>query len=344
MLKKLGGTVIAAAMVSGFVIIVAPGAHAASNDVTVASYNVLKVNATGVPAWDQRQPRLPAIINNLNADVLSLQEVTNNTDSVSGKVQSAQVRDTLATLGYTTITPEENQCVRPRDAAGQLAGPSPCDTSATLAWRNEITVAPSVNGLPMTGLFLAGSIAPADAVSNARTVPWAFLQKPGGPVFLAISTHTSSDKDATAEAGRVAFAQALTGWAQNLATARGFDNAPMFIAGDLNSYKARQPAGAQAVLANAGWTDAYYAAPTRVGTQYATINVTPQTARYNGIPPKPFKYSKKAEPTRIDYVLSRNATPVAYETVVKLNANGTFNEAFRMSDHNAVVAKYVLGK
>lgn len=344
-IKTLTATLAAAVGVAALTAGIAPTAHANQPTLTIASYNILKINANepGVPSWQQRLPRLTNIINDLNADILSLQEVTNHPDPTSGRTQADQVRTTLTNTGYETINPADNQCVRPRDAAGQLAGPNPCDTTTLLAWKaGKITVATDANGLPMTGTYLAGNIAPTNnPAANARSVQWAFLND-GTQTFLVVGVHTSSGQNPATEAGRVAFAEALTPWTNQLTETRGLTGIPMFIAGDLNSYKQRQPRGAQQILENNGWSDAYNTATTRVGERYATINVTPQTRRFNGFPPKPFRYSKKREPSRIDYIFSKNATPVYYETVVRLNRNGTFNEQLRISDHNAVIAKYAL--
>jgi hypothetical protein len=268
-----------------------------------------------------------------------MQEVTNNRDQ-TGVSQRDQVQQVLDSAGYQLIEPEDDQCDVGHRFAGDDRGHSPCDNSALLAWRTRsVTVAPS-SGLPMTGLYLAGSIASTDVASDSRAVPWAFLQHEGGPTFLVIGVHTLSEKTPWAEAGRVAFARSVTGWATSLAAARGLRDIPMFLAGDLNSYAFRQPQGAQKQLTKAGWKDAYYAAPTRVGARYATINVTPQIARFNGFPPRPYAYGASREPTRIDYLFFRNAKALSYETVVRLNANGTFIEGLRMSDHNAIRAAF----
>ncbi len=327
----LVGATPASAAVSG-----APTETAASDPLRVASYNMMKVNAPTGPAWTDRFPRLPAIVSNIDPGVVALQEVTNHK---SGNTrQRTLVHNTMRGLGYAVLdAPEYNECVRPRDKRGKLAGPNPCDTSVTLAWKPEL-VSVLDSALPMTGITMAGSIAPVNPDADQRQVAWAFLQFQGRP-FLLISTHLENDRSPAGETGRVAFGSAVTAWADQLAAQRGLAGIPMVIAGDLNSYKKRQPAGVQAVLMNAGWSDAYYAAGTRVGERYATINITPKTRKFGGFPPRPFQYSKKREPSRIDYVMFRGGVSAdRYETVVRLNPDGTFVEPLRMSDHNAVVA------
>ncbi len=320
---------------------VSPAANTSPNELKIASYNIHKATPTpetGVPSWGERRGRLANYLAVSGVDVVSMQE--NVGWDVGGLTHTQDIAKLAAENGYTYVESVLDECVRPRDAAGQLAGPNPCDNTTGIVFNSATTsVMPTSNGQASSGEQLTGSITDTgSAEENMRSLSWAYFTK-SGRNFFVVDVHTDSDKSAAAEAARVRLANALPAWVDAMNAARGV-NVPVFLTGDLNSYKLRQPQGMQQILANAGFVDPYYTAPTKIGERYATVNVTPATATFYGFPPKPYKYSEKKEPTRIDYVLYRGATPLVYETVVKLNANGTFDENYRVSDHNAVEATF----
>jgi hypothetical protein len=109
--------------------------------------------------------------------------------------------------------------------------------------------------------------------------------------------------------------------------------------GDLNSFAARQPRGAQWVFEQAGFIDSFRAAR-RINARYPTANYTPLTRQWDGFPPEPQKYARAA--SRIDYILGRNGVmPLRYEVFLTLR-NGRFDNRFRGSDHNLVLASLAL--
>jgi endonuclease/exonuclease/phosphatase family metal-dependent hydrolase len=105
------------------------------------------------------------------------------------------------------------------------------------------------------------------------------------------------------------------------------------VSGDFNSYRRRQPNGAQQVLADSGMIDGY-AAPVKVNASNSTVNYTPRTRKYKGFPPRPYYYG--SDTTRIDYVFSTVA-PQRHEVVLHLHGDGKFDNAYRASDHNMVM-------
>ncbi len=118
--------------------------------------------------------------------------------------------------------------------------------------------------------------------------------------------------------------------------ARGVPGLPVVLAGDLNSYARRQPRGAQFILGRAGFRDAYQARR-KVHGDAATVNVT--TIHKDPFPDRPFT---AADPARIDYILVRRGKPTRYEVFLRLR-HGRFDDRFRGSDHNMVVAGLRLG-
>jgi endonuclease/exonuclease/phosphatase family metal-dependent hydrolase len=202
-------------------------------------------------------------------------------------------------------------------------------------------------GRPSGGVLLTSSIAPGvDPESGRRSVAWAYLEGTAGAgPILAVSLHTDSAKTAQAEAARVAIGTALGPWSDEWNIQHGMSGAPVVLMADLNSYRKRQPAGVQQVLADSGWVDAAQA-PTKRNVQFSTINYNPLLPlNEQGFPVKPYEFrtSKKKpvlDATRIDYVMGRGAgvVPLDYEVVIRLNADGTFATEYQASDHQMVRA------
>lgn len=170
-----------------------------------------------------------------------------------------------------------------------------------------------------------------------RNVTWAFLQDiASGGVFLALSVHMPNEKTAHAEQLRRQTAAGLATWVDQHTARAGMVGIPVVLMGDLNSFQSRQPNGAQQAFYDRGFTDAFAAAK-RVNSRFPTVNVTPLTRRWDGYPPKPFKYSRAA--SRIDYILAKNGVvPLQYEVFLTLLPDGRFDERYRGSDHNLVRA------
>ena len=314
------------------------------------SFNVCKVAcAPPAPSWDVRRDRVARVIAETGVDVVGLQEATNNA-TTTAKTQAEDIANVTAPAGYRTVTYpiEANECRRPRDSAGQLAGTSPCDNTAMLLFKDATVDQVALpGGQPSAGILLTSSIAPGvDPQSGMRSVAWAYLQGANGTgPFLAVSIHADNAKTPESEASRVALAAALDGWSQAWNAAHGMTGAPVVLMADLNSYAKRQPNGAQRVLVDGGWTDAA-TAPTRRNVQFSTINYNPLLGvSEQGFPSKPYEFraSRKnpvLDATRIDYVMARGAgiTPLDYEVVIRLNADGTFSPDYQASDHQMVRA------
>ncbi|HQR80727.1 MAG TPA: endonuclease/exonuclease/phosphatase family protein [Actinomycetota bacterium] len=170
-----------------------------------------------------------------------------------------------------------------------------------------------------------------------RNVAWAYLQDiASGGVFLALSVHMPNEKTAHAEQLRRQTAAGLATWVDQHTARVGMAGIPVILMGDLNSFQSRQPNGAQQTFYDRGFTDAF-SAPKRVNPRFPTVNVTPLTRRWDGFPPKPFKYSRTA--SRIDYILAKNGVvPLRHEVFLQLLPDGTFDNRYRGSDHNLVRA------
>lgn len=315
-----------------------------------ASFNVCKVScAPPAPSWDVRRERVARIIGETGADVIGIQEATNNPTSTA-KTQAEDIVNLAAGRGFASprYPIDANECRRPRDAAGQLAGASPCDNTALLLYRSSTVQQVRLpGGQASAGILLTSSVAPGvDPLSAIRSVAWAYLQGANGTgPFLAVSLHTDSAKTAEAEASRVAIGGALDDWASAWNARHGMEGTPVVLMADLNSYRKRQPRGVQQVLVGQGWVDAA-SAPTKRNVQYSTINYNPLLGLdEQGFPAKPYEFrtSKKnpqLDATRIDYVMARGdgIEPLDYEVVIRLNPDGTFAVDYQASDHQMVRA------
>ena len=315
-----------------------------------ASFNVCKVDcAPPAPPWDVRRDRVARVINETGADVIGVQEATNNPTSTA-KTQAEDIANLAAAGGYRPpqYPIEANECRRPRTSSGQLAGPSPCDNTAQLLYRTSTVQQVSLpGGQPSAGIVLTSSIAPGiDPQSAIRSVAWAYLQGVNGTgPFLAISLHTDSAKTPEAEASRVAIGAALDDWATAWNARHGMEGAPVVLMADLNSYRKRQPQGVQQVLVNEGWLDSA-SAPQKRNVQFSTINYNPLLGvNEQGFPVKPYEFrtSKKKpelDATRIDYVMAKGEgiESLDYEVVIRLNPDGTFATDYQASDHQMVRA------
>jgi endonuclease/exonuclease/phosphatase (EEP) superfamily protein YafD len=174
-----------------------------------------------------------------------------------------------------------------------------------------------------------------------RNISWAFLRHLAtGRVVLVVSLHLPNEKTQLGEQVRRAVATNLPAWAYDLTRSLGLPDIPVIVAGDLNSYQARQPGGAHAILARSGYTDGF-AARDRINERYATVNKNGViNARFGGWPGAPYKYNRPG--TRIDYVFARGLQPLRYELFLRLRGDGSFDERYRASDHNPVIVNWAL--
>lgn len=327
--------------------LIAPPAQAAEPELTFASWNVCKVDcAAPAPSWDIRRERVARVINESGADVVGIQEATNNATSFA-KTQVGDIENLVAPAGYRLpdFPNSANECIRPRDNSGRLAGPSPCDNTSALFFNTSTVDQVALpSGLPSAGIAQLGTLAVGqDADSAKRSVMWAYLEgRNGTGPFLAISLHTDTAKNGSAEASRIAIGQSLAGWVNSMNTIHGMEAAPAVLMADLNSFATRQPRGIQWQLTNAGWTDAFEA-PVKTNVRYSTINQS-KKYRLNGFPAKPrlqkkTKRNRLGAAPRIDYIMSfgGNVQPQTYEVVVYLNGR-LFNTDYQGSDHQMVKA------
>ena len=133
------------------------------------------------------------------------------------------------------------------------------------------------------------------------------------------------------KADRQAFANNLGNWVNAMNSWHGMPaTTPAVLMADLNSYAKRQPNGAQKILTNLGWQDAWNA-PSKTNIQYSSINYNPLLADGSGFPAKPYVFKKSrrnplGQATRIDYImtLGPGVKAVDYKLVIYVNGNGTF--------------------
>lgn len=326
--------------------------EAPQETVTVASFNICKVNcADPAPPWEVRRDRVSRVIGESGASIIGLQESTNN-KVANAKTQALDVEQLVAAHGYAVpaVESRENQCQRPRDEYGQLSGPNPCDNTTQLLYKaTDFSQTPSVNGSAMAGTYQLGNlVAGQDPSSAKRSVQWAYLRSnTTGKDLLAISLHTDNDKSDVSERSREIIGEGLDEWIAQKNQETGMAGVPAVLMADLNSFDKRQPNGAQQRLRNNGWADSF-SAPTKKNVQYSTINYS-KYLDVQGFPAKPYKFKKtKNNPlgaaTRIDYVflLGENVGPIEYEVVIYLDKNGNFVPEYQASDHQMVKAKVVL--
>jgi endonuclease/exonuclease/phosphatase family metal-dependent hydrolase len=316
----MAGAVVAAALVGG-----APPVAAAPVPVlTFAAWNVCKLDCPSpAPSWDIRRDRVGRAITASGADVVAINEATNN--QYGGRTQWDDIRALVADSGYVSPVIQDDVCGRS------------CENTARLLFKKStVEQVDFGDRVPSAGSWPIGAIAPDIRSDSTRQVTWAYLKgRNGSGVFLAISAHLTNDKSGSGEQHRVAFGRALTGWANAMNAGRGLAGAPVVLMGDLNSFDARQPKGVQRVLRGAGWKDAH-TAPKRRNIDIHTINYA--TVGSTGWPTKPIRNATGVA-SRIDYILYRGPVrATSYEVVVRLLPNGRYDPAFQASDHNMVRA------
>jgi endonuclease/exonuclease/phosphatase family metal-dependent hydrolase len=309
-----------------------------------ATFNVCKTDcAAPAPPWDVRRDRIARTIAEASPDVIGLQEATFQPTTFA-KTQLMDIENLLAPFGYVapTMTADSDTC------HWTAVNPHACTHGTGLLFRaDRVRQVATPNGTPSAGTLPMSAIAPGLAPDSApRKVAWAYLQGTSGTgTFLAVAVHTSNLKDADNEASRLAFGTALDAWLDAHNAAHAMAGVPVVLLADLNSYAKRQPHGVQQILRDAGWLDAATATQRR-NVQYSTINYNPQLAlNEQGFPAKPYEFKPTrrnpvVDATRIDYVMARGTglSPVDYEVVIRLNADGTFNPEYQGSDHQMVRA------
>lgn len=325
---------------------------------TFLSFNMCKSEcAAPAPEWSVRRDRIARVISESGASVVGVQEATSNDVATAinpdyvpilggAPVQYKSIEQwedierRIAPAGYKSpeIDKKNNVCI-------SWGGKNPpvsvqCTSSPRIYYKDSV-VTQMVNaaGQPAAGFTSLGLIAPGvSSESTYRAVAWAYFDSPGTGPFLAVSLHMTNEKEQFAEDDRNAIARALAPWADSLNARMGINSATTVLMADLNSFKDRQPRGAQFILSKNGWKDAWNAKK-RINIQYSTINVTPDTRKFGGWPLKPHMRWDKGVGTRIDYIFAKGpVTFTEYEVMLWTNRDGTFNIDYQASDHQAIRA------
>ena len=327
MALAMPATAVAAAAAPAKAVAAAPTtvtASAADPIVRMATYNICKkACGKGKHSWAHRRVALVRTVDSVRPDVLAVQEA--NTQIWNGIRHIDDVVNLLGSVGYQIASTNYESCTLN------------CTRGAHVFYnpaRMHIAALPNpAVAVGMTGLSTIAQT-PFGGVQD-RAVSWAFLSRnDSGRVAMYVSLHLPTEKNAFSESLRVAIAANLRAWASGIIQASGVA-ADLVVAGDFNSYSRRQPFGAQQVLSTAGALIDGYAAPVKVNANFGTVNMAPKIKKYKGFPPRPYYYAT-TDPARIDYVFS-TVYPARWEVVLRLTANGKFDNAYRASDHNMVV-------
>jgi len=336
-----------------------------SGSLTFLSFNMCKSQCDyPAPDWSVRRDRVARVISESGASVVGVQEATGSGGGITGyesyvskygediklhgyaldpyipRDQCEEIEQLIAPAGYKSpvIDIELNLCSKNNKAAKN--GFVKCISSPRIYYKDTV-VTQMVNskGQPAAGMSRLGIIEPSvTGYSDPRAVAWAYFQSPGTGPFLAVSLHMTNEKFRLADSDRNSIARALGPWANVLNTKMGISAPTTVLMADLNSFQDRQPRGAQFTLKNMGWNDAWNAKK-RINIQYSTINVTPDTRKFGGWPPKPHMRWDKGAGTRIDYIMAKGpVTFTEYEVMLWTNRDGKFNTDYQASDHQAIRA------
>jgi endonuclease/exonuclease/phosphatase family metal-dependent hydrolase len=316
------------------------------------------------PAWTLRQGRVARVINESGASVVGVQEAAGLAPGIKGYQdyqekygednaargyetrpyvpvdQWEQVESLIAPAGYVApvIDDKNNVCLRDRKNNKDYF--VHCVTSPRIFYKDSIvTQMVNAKGQPAAGLSRLEFVAPSVGSDNGhRALAWAYFDSPSTGPFLALSMHLSNEKVGFVERDRQVIARALKTWTNKLNNQMGINTQTTVLMADLNSFQDRQPKGAQFVLKQNGWKDAWNA-PKRTNVNYSTINVTPDTRDAEGFPAKPHTRWDNGPGTRIDYIFAKGpVTFTEYEVMLWTNPDGTFKKDYQASDHQAVRA------
>jgi len=309
---------VAAIAAAAFHLPIAPIAVADTSgpEITVATYNVCKKTCGGGRfAWQHRRHAVVRNIAASGAQVVAVQEA-------AGTVRWLARR--LGRHGYVLAN---------RSTAGCGRG---CTRDSFVFYRSDVLEPLRVR--PRAGTATLSAVSQVRWTgSYDRGWSWAYLrQRATGLPVLVASVHLPNEKTRQGERLRRAAARGLAAHLEARRQAHGLPPLTTVIAGDLNSFGRRQPNGAHKVIATAGFTDAH-SAPRRTHARVATINVT---RRHRD--PFPARPVRSDSPARLDYVFVARGRPLAYEVFLKLRG-GRFDDRYRGSDHNLVLASLQLG-
>lgn len=309
-----------------------------------AAFNVCKATCEApAPSWEARRGKVARVIADSGADVVALNEATNQP---VGQQQGFTKSGRPATVALTQWD-DIRRVMAPDGYSAPITGgvtcaELQCTHTARLLFREATVEQVDLGPVPSAGETTLSAVTGTHGVGFDRQMSWAYLQARGSSdPFLAISVHLDNDKSAAGEQARLEFGRGLDLWIARLNASHGMPAAtPSVLLGDLNSFEARQPRGVQKVLADQGWKDAWNA-PTRVNVDINSVNYSP-TSR-SGWPAKPLR-NPSGVASRIDYILFKGpgAKARSYEVVVHLTPSGTYAPDYRASDHNMVLATLTL--
>jgi endonuclease/exonuclease/phosphatase family metal-dependent hydrolase len=301
-----------------------------SPDLTFATYNIAKPTNNQVPKWANRREAIAKTINESNSDVVGLQEATANmVTGVDGKRMTHwdDVQALTAPAGYVSAKIEVNTC----------GGNYSCIHSAHILYRTaSVKQLEFSESLPSAGQGTLSDITDGLKYAKKREFSWAYLEGLNGTgPFLAVSVHLNNETSKVGKADRQKLGTALTPWVEALNKERGLEGIPMVLMGDFNSYAGREPKGMAYQLMQSGWTDSFNAS-TDAYQLFAEAYTTSYTkGNRSGWPKKPIT---SGNPVRIDYIMFKGPglRSDIYAVSLKLNADGTFDNSYRGSDHMMV--------
>lgn len=294
-----------------------------------ATWNIAKSTNRQVPSWSKRRLAIARTINESGSDVIALQEATQHpVKGVGGKTMSqwSDVKALTKKGGYVATKVETDSCARNK-----------CIHSGHILFKKSTIKQLDFPGkLPSAGQGRLSEIASGLHYAKNREFAWAYLEGLNGAgKFLAISVHLNNEKNTIGREDRNRVGRALTKWAKEMNKKVGLDNVPMILMGDFNSYVKREPKGMPYLLAKQGWLDTYNSKNDDMKFFEKAYTTSYTKGNQSGWPRKPITSGK---PVRIDYIMyqGKGLRADIYAVVLKLKADGTFDNRYRGSDHMMV--------
>ncbi|WP_029068422.1 endonuclease/exonuclease/phosphatase family protein [Jonesia quinghaiensis] len=292
-----------------------------------AAYNVGSVAATKNLAgrsWTQRQAAVVRAVERSKADVIAFQELT-----------TAPVNGTDSPRQYLALAKALAPTYKSALTEAQVGTAPGATTKGAHIFYNPTKVRKISSGLHSTKAVTSVPYK-RDSTTNetVKYFAWAYMENIATKDrFYVVSLHIPKGTSAEAQRLRLGITEGVNKF---IAAKSGGKTLPVVIMGDLNTDVARYPNGATTWLAANGYYSAAHAKK-RVNMGIGTTNN--QTAKTDGgYPRKPFKYAYVG--TRIDHIFIKNSPGSSYyENQAVLNSDGSFNDAFRGSDHNLQVAQ-----
>lgn len=289
-----------------------------------ATWNIAKPANNVVPAWTKRRDAIGNTISSSSADVLALQEANEvDVTGADGKRMTTweDVQILAKASGYVALDIQEDACA------------NGCVHTARILFKeasvHQVVLA---NGAPSAGHGELQDVASGLGVGARRQFSWAILESNTAPgPFLIISIHTSNQKSSKGIAQRAKIGEGFTKWVSDRLATSGLTNTPAILMGDFNSYLEREPKGMVYQLQQAGWTDVYDSAAS-IDDLSKRAHTSSYSDSAHGWPKKPLL---STDPNRIDHIMyiGDGVSAANYAVELHLKDDGTFDNAFRASDH-----------